>query len=59
MIDPFSPNTFDRFVADAKWTSIKKKKLSNFHVTIRINSLFIKAIILVFKGEKKNIYRLR
>lgn len=31
----------------------KKKKLSNFNVTIRINSLFIKAIILVFKGEKK------
>lgn len=45
-----------RFVADAKWTSIKKKKLNNFHVTIRINSLFIKAIILVFKGEKKKIY---
>lgn len=42
-----------RFVADAKWTSIKKKKLNNFHVTIRINSLFIKAIILVFRGEKK------
>lgn len=58
-IDPFSHNTFRRFVADAKWTSIKKKKLNNFHVTIRINSLFIKAIILVFKGEKKNIYRLR
>lgn len=52
-IDSFSPNTFRRFVADAKWTSIKKKKLSNFNVTIRINSLFIKAIILVFKGEKK------
>lgn len=55
-IDPFSHNTFRRFVADAKWTSIKKKKLNNFHVTIRINSLFIKAIILVFKGEKKKIY---
>lgn len=56
-IDPFSHNTFRRFVADAKWTSIKKKKkLSNFNVTIRINSLFIKAIILVFKGEKKKIY---
>lgn len=52
-IDPFSHNTFRRFVADAKWTSIKKKKLNNFHVTIRINSLFIKAIILVFRGEKK------
>lgn len=35
---------------------LKKKKLNNFHVTIRINSLFIKAIILVFKGEKKKIY---
>lgn len=55
-IDPFSHNTFRRFVADAKWTSIKKKKLNNFHVTIRINSLFIKAIILVFKGEKKKKY---
>lgn len=55
-IDPFSHNTFRRFVADAKWTSIKKKKLNNFHVTIRINSLFIKAIISVFKGEKKKKY---
>lgn len=35
---------------------LKKKKLNNFHVTIRINSLFIKAIILVFKGEKKKKY---
>lgn len=35
---------------------LKKKKLNNFHVTIRINSLFIKAIILVFKVKKKKIY---